>query len=408
MATAATSERRSLLPLLLVVSVAAVTVPTFLARAQCVKQGGGQEGSSDWCYTEIARLAIVEGVLDGRTPYLEPCTSRPTPCDEYPPLTMYPMWLSAWVGGSPLGTYLAAAALLITAACLTTWFLWKLVGPRALYFAAAPTLLLYGPMNWDLLGVVAMTAALYWFLRGRRSLAAIAVGVGAAAKIMPGLACAPMAFSRTSNRRIRIDIRFVVLAAVTWLVLDVPFAITGFHGWSELYRYNAARPIDVDSLWSVACHAFTGSTPCSRASVVDPLSAVLFLIVVSVVWRLRVREAPSTAPWTMGFAVLTVFFLTNKVYSPQYDLFLLPWFALVIPDLRAFLAFQAADVAIFLTRFRGFFQPSLDLFHIAVLARAVVLLLCIYLYIRARVASEPAEDLRDNDAARDTSPAIPA
>jgi uncharacterized membrane protein len=264
-------------------------------------------------------------------------------------------------------------------------------------------------MNWDLLGVGAMTAAIFWFLRGRRYAAAIAVGVGAAAKIMPGIACAPMAFSRTPNRRIRFDVGFVVVAAVTWLVLDVPFAITGFHGWSELYRYNAARPVDVDSLWSVACHAITGSTPCSSASVVDPLSAAIFLIGVFVVWHLRVRQAPMTAPWTMGFAILTVFFLTNKVYSPQYDLFLLPWFALVIPDLRAFLAFEAADVAIFLTRYRGYFQPSLDLFHVAVLARSVVLLVCIYIYIQARWAtSEPAEHHLNDDVVRDTSPATPA
>jgi uncharacterized membrane protein len=254
-----------------------------------------------------------------------------------------------------------------------------------------------------------MTAAIYWFVRGRRYPAAIAVGVGAAAKIMPGIACAPMAFSRTLNRRIRFDIGFVVVAAVTWLVLDVPFAITGFHGWSELYRYNAARPVDVDSLWSVACHAVTGSTPCSSASLVDPLSAVLFVVGVSLVWRLRVREAPTTAPWTMGFAMLTVFFLTNKVYSPQYDLFLLPWFALVIPDLRAFLAFEAADVAIFLTRYRGYFQPSLDLFHVAVLARSVVLLVCIFIYIQAPWAmSEPAGDHVNDDAARTPSPALPA
>lgn len=380
-------------------------VPTFIGRATCIADGGGQPGSSDWCYTEIARLAITEGVIDGRLPYIDECPKEPTtPCDEYPPLTMYPMWLAANIGGSPLGTFGVASVLLIAAAAVVTWCLWRLVGRRALFFAAAPTLFLYGPMNWDLLGVAFMTIGVFLFLRGRMRAAGASIGLGVAAKVMPGIAGAPMAFVRSRSGRIQIAWGFVVAALVAWIVVNAPFALTALHGWSELFRFNAARPVDVDSLWSVGCHVITGHTPCSTSSLIDPLSATLFAVVILIVWRLRSRADPTTDPWTMGFATLSVFFLTNKVYSPQYDLFLLPWFALVLPDIRLFAAFELADTAIFVTRYRGVLEPSLDLFHIAVLARAIVLVVALDVYVRARwVAAEPSQEDRSLPSVRPAS-----
>jgi hypothetical protein len=81
------------------------------------------------------------------------------------------------------------------------------------------------------------------------------------------------------------------------------------------------------------------------------------------------------------------------VYSPQYGLWLLPWFALAFPDLRLFLAFEAADVAVFITRFSFFGElaglPGLPFaaFEAALLVRAVILVVCVVTWVRRR---EPA------------------
>jgi hypothetical protein len=383
-------ERRS--GLLLAGVLVLATVPTFAARATCIEHGGGRPGSSDWCYTEIARLAVVEHVIDGRVPYIDPCPQEEaTPCDEYPVLTMFPMWVAAQAGRSPTGTYLVAAIILLMGAALTTWLLWTVVGLRAFYFAAAPTLLMYGPLNWDLFAVAAMTAAAVLYLRGRHSTAGIAAGIGTAAKVMPGIACAPMTFLRDRSGGVVTSRRFAGAAVATWLVVNVPLATIATHGWSEFFRYNEARPVDVDSVWSVGCHVIVGHTPCGSTRIVNLLSASLFVIGVIAVWRLRSGRDPSTEPWTMGFAMLALFFLTSKVYSPQYDLFLLPWFALVLPDLKAFLAFEASGIVIFLTRFQGFLVPDLDLFHVAVAARALVLVVCVGIYVTGGVGDrEPS------------------
>jgi hypothetical protein len=101
--------------------------------------------------------------------------------------------------------------------------------------------------------------------------------------------------------------------------------------------------------------------------------------------------------WKLGFPLLVAFLLTSKVYSPQYSLWLLPWFALALPDLRLFVAFQLADVAVFVTRFQFFARmggigeglPQWS-FELAILVRAIVLVLCVYAWSkRARDRAEP-------------------
>jgi uncharacterized membrane protein len=229
-----------------------------------------------------------------------------------------------------------------------------------------------------------MVGAVALYLRRRPGAAGVAAGLGVAAKLIPGVACAPLAFRRDEKGRLRLGAAFVLAALLTWILLNVPFATAGFHGWSEFFRYNGSRPVDVDSLWRVGCAWVIGHEPCGSVPVVNALSALAFVAGVALVWRARIRRDPATPPWTIGFALLAVFFLTNKVYSPQYDLYLLPWFALVLPDVRAFVAFEVAGIAIFFSRFRGFTEPSVPVFRMAILLRAAVLIVCLVTYARAR------------------------
>jgi hypothetical protein len=371
--------------LLVLIALLVALIPTMVARDACVAGGGARPGSPDWCYTEIARLSFAEHLWDGRVPYLDPCPAHLlTECDEYPVLTMLAMWATASAAGGPAGMFALSAAMLFVAAAIVALLLWRLVGRRALFFAAAPTLLLYGPLNWDLLAVAAMVGAVALYLRGRSGASGVATGLGVAAKLIPGVACAPLAFLRRADGHLRVQTTFVAAAAGTWLLLNAPFAIGGFDGWSEFFRYNGSRPVDVDSLWHLGCAWIVGKAPCGDVRFINALSAIAFVAGCALVWRVRVRHDPVTPPWTMGFAILAIFFLTNKVYSPQYDLYLLPWFALALPDVRVFAAFELAGIAIFFSRFRGFTEPSLPVFRMAILLRAAVLVVCIVTYARAR------------------------
>jgi hypothetical protein len=149
--------------------------------------------------------------------------------------------------------------------------------------------------------------------------------------------------------------------------------------------------IDWDSLWYLVCERTTGET-CTNTRLVNLASVGLFVAWVAVVWVLRARREPGFPRWTLGFPILVLFLLTNKVYSPQFSLWLLPWFALAFPRLGWFAVFELADVAVFVTRFSWFGRYlgidggvaglPVGAFELAVAIRALILLACVIGWVR--------------------------
>ena len=114
-------------------------------------------------------------------------------------------------------------------------------------------------------------------------------------------------------------------------------------------------------------------------------------------WRVHLDTFAATA------AAIALFLLTTKVYSPTYDLWLLPFFALVPFSRRLWLTFCAVDLGVFVVVY-GYLDgigPSW-MVHVAlpllVLARAAVLVRIVVFTTR------PARPLRSEEARREVEP----
>jgi uncharacterized membrane protein len=358
------------------------------------------------CYSDIVPLYGTEHLEGGRIPYVDGCPPGSGQCDEYPVLTMFAMYLTAaparHVAADPATAFgaffFSNAVLLALAAGVTAIGLYLMAGRRALWFALAPTLLIYGFMNWDLLAVAFATAATVAFLSRRDVASGILLGLGTAAKLYPALLVVPYVAHRLREREPDGAIHLCWAAAGTWLAVNLPFALLGPHGWSEFFRFNAQRPSDFDSLWYVGCDVVRGQAPCLSAGTVNVLSAAAFVLGSAMVWSAKARRDPEAPRWTFALPLLIVFLLTSKVYSPQYGLWLLPWFALAMPSLgpvsplALFVLFEVTDVAVFATRFTWFATlPPYGLggtpkwsFELAVALRAAVLVACLVAFVRQR------------------------
>ena len=390
-------------------------------KAACAEGDWHGQQYSRLCYSDIVPLLSTEELGDydpstpgtqHRLPYLDPCKGTQN-CDEYPVLSMYLMRLAAWTSSGYGGFLLANVFWLAVAAGITAVCLYLIAGPRALWFALAPTLVIYGFMNWDLLAVAFATAATLAFLRRRDVTSGVLLGLGAAAKLYPALLVIPFAVHRFREREPDRGIHLTWAAAGTWVAVNLPFAVVGFHGWSEFFRFNAKRPADFDSLWYIGCH-LAGRDGCVNGSLfpsewpvlagiqaATAFSAAAFVAGTALVWLLRSRVRPEFSRWTLCLPVVILFLVTNKVYSPQYGLWLLPLFVLVLPPLgplrplTLFALFEITDVAVFVTRFTWFHTlPPFSgwgapfwAFESAVLARAAVLVLCLVAWVRG---PEPA------------------
>lgn len=339
------------------------------------------------CYTDIVPLVGTEQLANNRLPFLDACAPSKDNCDEYPVLTMYFLRTAAWIGGtSYAGFYFVNALLLTLCAVAVAVCLWMLAGRRALWFALAPTLLVYGTVNWDLFAVALATGALVAFAARRDGWAGVLLGLGAAAKFYPALLIVPLFLQGLQDREPDRAVRVLWWSVGSWIAVNLPFAVASPSGWWDFFRFNSARTPDFDSLWYIACRH--DSHACVSTGSVNVLSAGLFLAVFAFVWAVKAWRMPSFPRWTLGFPMLVAFLLVNKVYSPQYGLWLLPWFALAVPDLRRFVAFGIADVAVFVTRFwffswygGGWGAPQW-VFEVAVAARWMVLVWCLIGWVR--------------------------
>ena len=381
--------------------LAATLVLGAAVKAPCATGDWSDGRQYRWlCYSDIEPLLGTEQLTGSRLPFIDACAhpqGSTGECDEYPVLSMYAMRLSDWASNTLPGFFWANALLLSLCAAAVALCLYLMAGPRALAFALAPTLLVYAFMNWDLLTVALATAATLAYLDGRNAWSGALLGLGAAAKLYPALLVVPFLLGRFRERDPDGGIHLAWAAAGTWIVVNVPFAIASFSSWWEFFRFNAHRPADWDSLWFIVHHRFSGDMFFDATTLLNVGSAVLFVGLSIAIYLARRAIDPDFPRWTFGFPLLVVFLLTSKVYSPQYGLWLLPWFVLALPDLRLFAAFEIADVAVFVTRFSWFGRYAdlgglpIGAFEVAVVVRAIILIACLVSWVRAsRPAVEPA------------------
>jgi uncharacterized membrane protein len=304
---------------------------------------------------------------------------------EYPVLTGLLMWAGALFAHTDAGFLAASALLLAPFGFAVTWWLGRLSGWRALLWALAPPLVLYAFHNWDLPPVACTTAAVFvvhrWTstpLRRRATLAAVILGVGFAFKLYPGLFVLPLAlYVLTGGRRgaespsaKKLDIvgaAQVIGAAIgTAVMLNLPVVLLGWRGWLASFQFQAQRKLDVstNSIWYWGFRPYLGSP--AFQSAIGILSPALILLSVALAcvlgWRMFVRRG--TFPWIqVSAAMLCGFLLLHRVHSPQYVLWLMPFFVLVSVRWGWIVAYLTADVAMGISIFRWLYlvntgQPS--------------------------------------------------
>jgi len=209
---------------------------------------------------------------------------------------------------------LGAAALVLLRRRLGARVWWIRVG------VCAPVLVLSALVNWDLLAVFCVVAALEAWERARPGWAGTWIGLGTAAKLYPVLLPPAVVVLALRQRRPGRAVLAVVTATATWVAVNAPSYLLHPDCWREFWALNSDRVADFGSLWMAARMLGHGVGP-DRINLVYAAVMVVACLVVLVV-GLRARVAPNLA--ALALVLVTVFLVANKVYSPQYTLWLLP------------------------------------------------------------------------------------
>ncbi|MGF1664585.1 MAG: glycosyltransferase family 87 protein [Kineosporiaceae bacterium] len=374
-----TPRPRRALPLAGVLALAMVTLAIGFAHKRPCHDGVPVEGEP-WahaCYSDILPLYGGRGLADGLWPYLQADL-------EYPVLTgalMAAVGLPVnalggrgLLGGADEGLvfFWATAAVLVVLALVTVAAVALMRRDRpgdAVLLALAPGLAIGAGINWDLLAVALTTLALLAWQRRSPVAAGVLLGLAAAAKFYPLLVLGPLVLLclRAGTPAGRRAAGVVTgSAAAAWATVNLPVALAAPQGWARFYRFSSERGADWGSLWFVGDNLPLGWTPLGPAfdrlvgdvGLLNAAAQASFLAccagIAALIWF-----APTTPRLaSVAFLVVAAFLLTNKVWSPQFVLWLLPLAVLARPRWQWFLVWQAVEVAYAVSVFRVFLDEA--------------------------------------------------
>lgn len=342
----------------------------FLAKANCAGGWRGHDGivNLDWsgnrqytsaCYNDIVPLFGARGLDQGGNPYAFSWVEGDvTRYMEYPVLAGLfqgaVAWLSRltypvveWADVPPAGWYFALTALIM--ACFwvaAILMVSQLLGNRiwdAVLVAASPLVVMHGFTNWDLMSVFFAVLAMWFVARKQMLWTGIAIGLGTAFKLWPLFLLGAYLILAIRRRKLVPFFTMTGSAVVSWAAVNIPIAVAYPDAWGEFFRLNSTRAWEWTTIYAVLNRTFGIEW---SVELLNTLSLAVFLVGCIAIgfFGLWVDRTPRIAE--LSLLIVTIFLLVNKVWSPQYSLWLLVPAVLAVPRWRLIFAWGIADALV--------------------------------------------------------------
>jgi hypothetical protein len=270
-------------------------------------------------YSDLLAMAGDRYFHGGRPfPYLEDRI-------EYPVLLGLALWLPSFAPFGPFGYFTVGYVLLAACGLGCLALLARLPGSRPYWLAASPALAYYGGLNWDLLPILLLLAAVLALERARPERAGGLVALGISAKLWPVALAPPAAAALLSRGKARALARAAAAAVAVFLIVNAPFALLAPGRWSWFWRVNAARRAE-NSIWEALRTSPRFAPLALDAAFLNAVTGALVLAAATFAAALAYRAAAKdgaarTRAVRLGAALILVVWVgANKVWSPQYAL----------------------------------------------------------------------------------------
>lgn len=322
----------------------------------------GTEGNPD----TIRYFNYSLGIMQGQLPYRDFTV-------EYPPLALVFFTLPCLVASNlDMYQYVFAAQILFfdllglfLISALSRRLGFHLAGTLAIYTLA---LLAIGPIlinRYDLIPAIMVLVSLYAFSQNKHKLSWAILAVGMMTKIYPAIMAPIFLLYYLRHRQYRRIIIGMSTFAITTAIIITPWLVLSPDGFWHSFSYQAQRGLQLESTYSsflLLGHTLGITSVCVEEvfrvqTVVSPLadmlatiSPIIVMLSAAVVYWLfynsqRVKtkiESPTssiTRPniadiTNYSFLVILTFMLTNKVFSPQFIIWLYPLVPLIAGQWR--------------------------------------------------------------------------
>lgn len=215
--------------------------------------------------------------------------------------------------------------------------------------AIAPGIILAGSVNWDMWAVALLALGMLSFARKHTVLAGVLIGLGAAMKIYPFFILGAILVIALRTGKLKVFWVTGGTAAATWVAVNLPYAWAFPDSFKHFFTFSSERGAGFSSFWHV------WNLLAEKSEVLKPFEAqqisrlgmaIFFLCCVGVLLLgLLAKQRPRLG--SLAFLIIASFVMVNKVYSPQFIVWLIPLFALALPKWKEFSIWMLVEVAHF-------------------------------------------------------------
>jgi len=243
-----------------------------------------------------------------------------------------------------LNLVLVAILWLVTVLCTV-----RMAGRRpwdAAMVAIAPGIILTASINWDMWAVALLALAMLSFARRHLVLAGVLIGLGTAMKLYPVLFLGAVLVLALRTGKLKVFFVTAGSAAASWLAVNLPYALAFPDSFAHFFKFTSERGAGFSSVWNVwnILAAQSGWLPRLDADAISRLGLALFFLACVAVALLAFFAPQRPRIAALAFLIVASFVMVNKVYSPQFVVWLIPLYALALPRWKEFAVWMGVEV----------------------------------------------------------------
>lgn len=228
----------------------------------------------------------------------------------------------------------------------------ELAGNRiwdTLLVVGSPLLIMHSFTNWDIPSIFFAVAAIYAARNKKFWLAGVMIGLGTAFKMWPIFALGAYLVVALRKRDLVPFLKMVAATVVSWVAVNLPIYLRDPEAWGEFRRLNTDRSWEWTTIYAVFSRitGWAGFDSGDGAPVIlNAVTLVLFLAGCAAVLVMGLK-APRTPRIAELLTLIVGFFLLfNKVWSPQYSIWLIVPAVLALPYWRLLLTWMTVDMMV--------------------------------------------------------------
>lgn len=276
---------------------------------------------------------------------------------EYPVIIGLVIWALSYLtslNGIPYVNYFDINVIFISILfVVSSFYVYRIKPKYVLFMVFAPAVVLSLYINWDMWAVLPTLVSIYYFDKGRSFLSSVFLSIAISAKFYPVVILIPVVIILIKSRKYLEARKYFIGLIISYAVINLPIAINNFSGWSFFFRGSFNRGIGYGSIWEVLEILGIKFVNVNLIYILSTL--LLFTLVTVFYWH----NANNYKLHEVVFLSVFAFTAFNKVYSPQFILWLVPLAVLAIRNKKHvvfFLIWQLFEFIYHIALWRYFYK----------------------------------------------------